>query len=151
MHFRHSVTHTELGSYFLFLQEQIKDNIITSLLPTYTTPKTRACVPCRILKILLSPALKKPAANSSSQTLTLDPAPFPIQCSEPKNETTASPIPLGSNPRSTTDGTSSSAPQSEHMLARWTTPTYFSLHVHKHITESDLTPPKPTYSDYPIT
>jgi hypothetical protein len=97
-------------------------------------------VPSDTPKIRLSPELKKPATNSDSQTLTLDPPPFPPQCIEPINETTASLTLPDSNPRSTTDGTSSSALQSQHMLAQLITQTYPSPQVHKHTIESDFTP-----------
>jgi hypothetical protein len=134
VHFRYSVTHTHLPAAHL-----------------YHLRRARMCDLSHPQNSIESRIKEASATNSDSQILTLDPPPFPPQCSEHINETTASLTLLGSNPRSTTDGTSSSALQSQHMLVQLITQTYSSPHVHKHIIESDFTPPKPTYSNFPIT
>jgi hypothetical protein len=133
MHFRYSVTHTNLPAAHLYHLRRARMCALSHLPNSIESRIKEACNELRL-----------PDTSPG-------PPQYPLQCNAPKNKTKASPTPLGSNSRSTTDGTSFLAPQSQHTLAKSTTPTYPSPRVHKHTTESDSTPPTPNYSNYPIT
>ena len=103
MYIRYSVTHTHLPAAHLYHLRRALMCALSQPQNSVESPIKEACHELRLPETYL------------------DHPPYPPQC-EPKSEIKASPTPLGSNPRSTTYDTSSSAPQSQHMLARSTRP-----------------------------
>jgi hypothetical protein len=109
MYFRYSVTHTHLPTAHRY---HLRRALMCALSQPQNSIESRIKEACNELRL--------------PETYP-DHPPYPPQCSEPKSEIKASPTPLGSNPRSTTYGTSSSAPQSQHMLVRSTAQTFPSV------------------------
>ena len=110
MYIRYSVTHTHLPAAHLYHLRRALICALSQPQNSVESPIKEACHELRLPETYL------------------DHPPYPPQC-EPKSEIKASPTPLGSNPRSTTYGTSSSAPQSQHMLALSTTQTFPSVQL----------------------
>jgi hypothetical protein len=133
MHFRYSLTHTHLPADHLH-------HLRRARMCALSHPQNS--IEYRIIE----------ACNELRLTDTYPgPPPSLLQYSEPIKEINASPTPTGLNQKSTTDGTSSLAPPSRHILTQLITQTHPSPLGHKHTIESDSMPPKSTYSNCHIT